>query len=277
MKLCVIITIYKTTVLLYMLYVNFNNTKAILTTLTLGMTQGCSKVLNSCKTIAKITHLSFKNFFSKKLIADNPSIEQGIMAPSLKEPNPLIEDVSQKIKKPVRLYKKFTGKMGDLAEKIANKGPSLENIPSLNQVDFWKSLHPTLRLTKKHFPALFLELTDRNRREKQITEKLESLLPCLQKFSLPCFKLPAEFTASDLSSIDKIIKQLRLIDLSILTFIQGTTVFSDNEKYMLVEAHCSIGDLQNLLKEYQKEANKPIDEEDKKIAENKLKNNPCLF
>ncbi|MGL4539855.1 MAG: hypothetical protein ACRCU0_02625 [Candidatus Rhabdochlamydia sp.] len=258
-------------------HINFNKTKAALTTLRLGMTQGCSKVLSSCKTVAKVTSSSFKNFFNKKAVVDGFPINQGIRVPSLEGPNPLIEDISQKIKKPVRLYKKFTGKMGDLAEKIANKGPSLENkIPSLDQIDFWKSLDPALQLTKKHFPTVFLELTNRNKREEEITEKLESLLPCLQKFSLPRLKLPTKFTASDIASIDSIIKQLRLIDLSVVAFIQGTTTFSENEKYMLVEAHHSISDLQNLLKEYKAEVHKPIHEEDKKFAENKLKNNPLL-
>jgi len=101
-------------------------------------------------------------------------------------------------------------------------------------------------------------------------------LPCLQKFSLPRLKLPTKFTASDLASIDSIIKQLRLIDLSVVAFIQTTAIFSENEKYMLVEALHSISDLQNLLKEYQEEVLKPIHEEDKKFAENKLKNNPLL-
>lgn len=277
MKLCDITDIYKTNIVLYMPYINFNGTKATLTTLTLQVTQGCSKLLSSCKTVAKVTGVSFKNFFNKKVMTNGSPIGQGIIAPSLEGPNPFIEDISQSTKKLVRFYKMFTGKVGSLAEKIANKGPSLENSPSLDQVDFWKLLDPTLQLTKRHFPPVFLTITDRNRKEKEITEKLESLLPCLQKFSLPRLKLPTKFTASELSSVDSIVKQLRIIDLSVVAFIRGTATFSDNEKYMLVEARHSISDLQSLLKEYQEEVRKPIHEKDKKNAENKLKNNPLLI
>lgn len=267
-----------------MTWINFNKAKA---TLSAGVNQGYFLVLSSCKTTTKIASLCFKkaikspflckNFFpQKRLVKKNSPLQPEIVVTSLRS-NPLIRDISGELKKMVIFYQKISGKIGSLAEKVVSKGPSLDNIPSLDQVDFWKSLGPALQLTQKHFPKVFVELTGRNKKEQEIREKLEFLVPCLQKFALPRFKLPTEFTASNLTSINSMMKQLKLIHINIVTLIQGTTNFSDDEKCMLMEAIYSISDLRNLLEKYQEDVNKPIHEEDKKFAKNKLNNNPLLI
>lgn len=272
---------------------NFNRTKAILA---VGVNQGSCQVLRACKATAKVSGLCLKKvgkapfllknlFIKKAVINDSLSLaQQEVRVDSLKGSNPLIEDISQGLKQTVILYKKLNSKSGDLAErtinqvsclleKTINRKPSVENIPSLDRVDFGKCIDSSLRMTQKFFPQEFLNLTNRNKSEKKIAEKLESLLACLHHFDLPYFKLSKTFIPSD---VDGMIKQLKLIDKGVQAFIKEETDLSGDECCILVNACESISELQSLLKEYQKDINKPIDEEDRIFAKDTIKKNPLV-
>ncbi|WP_220017788.1 hypothetical protein [Candidatus Rhabdochlamydia oedothoracis] len=155
-------------------------------------------------------------------------------------------------------------------EKTINQKPSIETLPSLDRIDFGKLIDSSLQFTKQFFPKEFLHLTNRNKREKEITENLESLLACLQHFEIPYFKLSKTFTLSDLESMTK---QLKLIDKGMRGFIVREIDLSEDECCMLANALESISDLQSLLEAYQKDINKPIDEEDRILVKETIENN----
>jgi len=272
---------------------NFNRTKAVLVA---GVNQGGYQALRACKATANVSGLCLKkvvkapfllkNFLIKKAVVNDSSslAQQEARVEPLEGPNPLIEDISQGLKKTVILYKKLNRKSGDLAErtisqvsflleKTTNRKPSIENLPSLDRVDFGKIIDSSLRMTQKFFPQEFLNLTNRSKSEKEITEKLESLLACLQHFKIPYFKLSKTFTPSDVNSMTK---KLKLIDKSVQAFIKEKTDLSGNECCMLVNALGIIIELQSLLKEYQKDVNKPIDEEDRIFAKDTIEKNPLV-
>ena len=272
---------------------NFNRTKAVLVA---GLNQGGYQALRACKTTANVSGLCLKkvvkapfllkNFLIKKAVVNDSSslTQQEVRVEPLEGPNPLIEDISQSLKKTVILYKKLNRKSGDLAErtinqvsclleKTTNRKPFIENLPSLDRVDFGKIIDSSLQMTQKFFPQEFLNLTNRNKSEKEITKKLGSLLACLQHFKIPHFKLPKTFIPSDVNSMNK---KLKLIDKSLQAFVKEKTDLSGNECCMLVNARQSISKLQSLLKEYQKDVNKPIDEEDRIFAKDTIKKNPLV-
>lgn len=273
---------------------NFNRTKDVLVT---GVSQGGYQALRACKATANVSGLCLKkvikapfllkNLLIKKAVVNDSSslAQQEVRVEPLEGPNPLIEDISEGLKKTVILYKKLNRKSGDLAErtinqvsclleKTTNRKPSIENLPSLDRVDFGKIIDSSLRMTQKFFPQEFLNLTNRSKKsEKEITEKLEPLLACLQHFKIFYFKLSKTFTPSDVNSMTK---KLKLIDKSVQAFIKEKTDLSGNECCMLVNALGIIIELQSLLKEYQKDVNKPIDEEDRTFAKDTIKKNPLV-
>ncbi|PWU14710.1 MAG: hypothetical protein C5B45_03995 [Chlamydiae bacterium] len=273
--------------------INFNRTKSVLV---VGVNQSGYQALRACKATAKVSGLCLKkavkapfllkNFFIKKtIVSDSLSLAQPeVRVEPLKVPNPLMEDISQGLKQTVVLYKELNSKSGDLAErtidqagrfleKTINRKPSVESLPSLDQIDFGKCIDFSLRMTQKFFPQEFLNLSNRNKSEIEIIEKLKSLLACLQHFEIPCFKLSKNCTLSDVNSMTK---QLKLIDKGIQAFIKEEIDLSGDECCMLVNALGSISELQNLLGEYQKDVHKPIDEEDRIFAKNTIENNPLV-
>ncbi|QZA59065.1 hypothetical protein [Candidatus Rhabdochlamydia porcellionis] len=270
---------------------NFNRTKAVLAT---GVNQSGYQVLRACKATAKISDLCLKkvvkspflvkNLFIKRVIVNDspPLTQQEVIVEPLKGPNPLMEDIY--LKEIVMLYKQLNSKVGGLVERVVDQAGrflekmthrklSIEALPSLDRVDFGKLIDPSLQMTQKFFPQEFLNLTNRNKGERRVTEKLESLLACLQHFEIPHFKLSKTFTPSDVESMTK---QLKLIDKGVRAFIVRKIDLSGDECCMLVNARESINELQSLLKEYQKDVNKPIDEEDRVFAKDTIKNNPLV-
>lgn len=270
---------------------NFNRTKIALTA---GAYQGSLQALRACRATAYIADLALrkavktpfllKKIFSKKdIIKDSSSpAQQEVILDPLQSPNPLIQDISESFKKTVFLYKSFTNKSGSLAEKAVNqvghlletinKKPSVENIPSLDRVDFGKLLDSPLRVTQGFFPKEFLNLTGRNESEKEITTELKSLVACLQRLKIPC-ELSETFTPSGIDSINK---QLKLINKGIEAFKEKEANHPANVCRMLINAHSSISKLQILLEKYQKDLNRPIAEEDRIFVKNTIKNNPLV-
>lgn len=272
---------------------NFNRTKAVLAA---GVNQSGCQVLRACKATAKVSSLCLKKavkvpflvknlFIKRAVVSDCLSLaQQEAIVEPLKGPNPLKEDISHILKEAVIFYKQLNSKFGDLAErtidqaglfleKTINRKPSIETLPSLDRVGFGKLIDSSLRTTQKFFPQEFLNLTNRNKTEKEITEKLESLLACLQHFEIPYFKLSKTFTLSDVKSMTK---QLKLVDKSVQAFIVREIDLSGDECCILVNARESINALQSLLKKWQKDVNKPINEEDRIFAKDTIKNNPLL-
>ncbi len=271
---------------------NFSKTKAALA---VGVHQCAFQTLKACRATANVadfalrkaikTPFLLKNLFNKKKIVKDPSLtEQEVMLDPLQGPNPLIKDISQSLKQTVILYKNFTVKSGDLAEKTVNQvghllektinqKTSIDSLPSLDRADFGKLLDSSLQVTQKFFPKEFLNLTGRNKNEKEITKKLESLLACLQHFKISCFKLSKTFTPS---GVDSMIRQLKLIDKGVQAFVAKETDLSENACCILMGALTSIKDLQNLLKKYQKEVDRPIDGKDRTFAKNTIENNPLV-
>ncbi|HEV3270294.1 MAG TPA: hypothetical protein VGZ69_06580 [Candidatus Rhabdochlamydia sp.] len=271
---------------------NFNRTKIALGA---GAHQGGLQALRACRATTYIADLALrktikapfllKNLFSKKnIIKDSSSpAQQEVILDPLQSPNPLIQDISESFKETVVLYKNFTNKSGDLTEKAVNqvghllektinKKPSLEDIPSLDRVDFGKLLDSPLRVTQKLFPKEFLNLTGRNESEKEITAELKSLVACLQRLKIP-YELAETFTPSGIDSINK---QLKLINKDIEDFRKKKANHPANVCRMLINAHSSINKLQILLEKYQKDINRPIEEEDRIFAKNIIKNNPLI-
>ncbi|MDR2540072.1 MAG: hypothetical protein LBC45_05770 [Chlamydiales bacterium] len=264
--------------------------------LAVGVKQGGYRFLRACNTTIHVSSLCLKKtikssfllkklFIKKRVINQSlPLTQQEVRLDPFKGPNPLMEDISQNVKEIVVFYKQLNSKSGDLAERAINQvgrflektihqKPSIETLPSLDRVDFGKLINSSLRVTQRFFPKEFLHLTNRNKREKKITENLESLLACLQHFEIPYFKLSKTVT---LSNVDGITKQLKLIDKSVRAFIVREIDLSENECCMLVNALGSISDLQSLLGEYQKDINKPMGEEDRIFAKDVIENNPLV-
>lgn len=273
---------------------NFNINKV---PLSIGVNQCYYQALRTCKATVKVSSLCLKKlvkalFLAKELFIKRTAIndslflvQQEVILDSFKGPNPLIEDVSQNFKEIGIFYKKINSAFGDLAEKTAdqiscllektiNQKISIESFPYLDQIGFGKLLDSSLWITQKFFPQEFLNLTNRNKKERKIIEKLESLLACLQHFEIPYFKLAKAFISSDVESITK---QLKFIDEGIQAFIEKKTDLSGDECCMLVNALESISELQNLLEEYQKNINKPIEEEDRIFAKEIIKKNPLVI
>ena len=272
---------------------NFSKAK---TALAVGGYQCAFQMLKACRTttnvasfvLGKAIKIPFllKNVFTKKEIIKDAFFltEQEIMIKPLQGPNPLMEDISHSFKKTVIFYKSVTNKAGDLAEKTVNKAgcllektinqkPSIDSLPSLDRADFGKPLDLSLQVTQKFFPKEFLKLTGRKESEKEITKKLEKLFACLQHFGIPHDELSKTFTRS---SKDSMTEQLKLIYENVQMFIEEKTGFSENESCALYNAVMSIKDLQNLLKEDQKDINRTIDEEDRIFAKNTIENNPLV-
>ncbi|MGB7128671.1 MAG: hypothetical protein WBD50_06255 [Candidatus Rhabdochlamydia sp.] len=272
---------------------NFSKTKAALA---VGVHQCAFQALKACRATANVSDFALrkaiktpfllKNLFNKKkIVKDSSSLtEQEVMLDPLQGSNPLIKDISQGLKQTVILYKNFTVKSGDLAEKTVNQvghllektinqKPSIDSLPSLDRADFGKLLDSSLQVTQKFFPKEFLKLTGRKESEKEITKKLESLLACLQHFKISCFKLSKTFTPS---GVDSMIRQLKLIDKGVQAFIAKETDLSENACCMLMNALESISELQSLLEKYQKDVNRPIDEKDRVFAKNTIENNPLV-
>lgn len=272
---------------------NFHRTKAALVA---GVHQGSYQALRACKATAKVSGLFLKqavkapfllkDLFKKKVVVnDSRSLaQQEVRIDLFQGPNPLLEDISQGFKQTVILYKQLNSKSGDLAEKTVEKislllekttsqKPSIENLPSLDQVDFGKCIDFSLQMTQKFLPQEFLHLTNRNKNKKKITEELGTLLACLQHFHIPYFKLSKTFTSVDVNSM---IKQLKLVDKGVQSFIKEETDLSGGECCILVDARKSISKLQSLLKEYQEEVNRPIGEEDRILAKDTIEKNPLV-
>lgn len=166
-------------------------------------------------------------------------------------------------KRPFNVYKTCIGKIGDLAERI----PLLDKIPFPNQLNAWNAVDRAIEKS----PKVFLKLaSEKNGKEKEITDKLDLLLQCLQELNI------SEPVTLHMSSIDPTVEQLECIYEVINDLWMEDSKEESKDENLLIETRDLILELRDLLQDYKKILDRSNEREAERYAKERLKDNPLL-